>query len=196
MDLVFPPEEVPSKPEPVLTVGKWTLVPKLGRSWFNKEFREVRWSYIGSNSRSLIDTTYTRELRARLESEFGSPTQTIADLGDVKDIRTGANIQFEYWFVINDTIPLMVMDVNGPFERGLVVASDHKYRGILAEIKDAFLGRVARSESRAEYADYYYLPEQRMWFLSGYDGQRFFVNRISRPDLKLGRPILPKVLDR
>lgn len=195
MDLVFPSEEAPVKPWPLLKVSRWTLVPKLGRGWFKKEFREVRWSYIGSNSLTLIDTTYTRELRARLESEFGSPTQTIADLNDATNIRTGANIQFEYWFVINDTIPLMVMDVNGPFERGLVVASDHRYRGILAEIKEAFLGRLARSDSKARYADYYYLPEQKMWFMSGYDGERFFVDRISRPDLKLGRPILPKVTD-
>ena len=190
IELVFPPEEKPVEVSTALHVSKWTLVPKLGRSWFTREFADVRWAYIGSNTFNPIDTAYTRELRARLESEFGAPTQTLADLGSTAKLQPGQNIQFEYWFVLNDTIPLLVMDVNGPFERGLVVASEQRFRNMLPEIKEAFLGRLARSRERAPYVDYYYLNEQKLWFRTGYDGRRFFLDRIQKPDLKLGRPIL------
>lgn len=190
VEVVVPRNEpVETEPEPLITVRKWELIPKLARSWFEKEFKEVRWAYVGSNEITDLDTTFTRELRARLQAEFGAPTQTIADLEQVDKMSHAEYVQFEYWFVLNDSIPLVVMDVNGPFERGLVVASDNAYTDYLPDIKKAFLGVLTRSDERAAYVDYYYLPEQRMWFLSGYDGERFYLERIQRPDLKLGRPL-------
>lgn len=193
IDLVFPREEHVTEPQTTaLAVTSWDLIPKLGRDWFRKEFAEVRWAYIGSNSLSVLDTTFTRDLRARLEAEFGSPTQTIADLDHSKSVRPAEYIQFEYWFVVNDSIPLMVMDVNGPFERGLVVASSHSYSNILPAVKQAFIERLSNSRKKAPYADYYYLPEQRMWFLAGFDGEKHYLERISKPDLKLGRPLLER----
>lgn len=196
VDTVFPPELLISGPErPTLTVSKWELVPKLGRGWFRSKFNEAKWAYVGSNSLSVVDTTFTRDLRARLQAEFGSPTQTIADLDHSRTDRPAEYIQFEYWFVLNDSIPLMVMDVNGPFERGLVVASARSYQDVLADIKDALLGRLGETDARAAYADYYYLSEQRMWFLTGYDGEKYYIERIARPDLKLGRPLLEQKRD-
>ena len=190
IELIFPPEQEPVDEEvSILQINRWQLVPKLGRSWFEKKFDYVRWAYIGSNAIIELDTTFTRELRARLEATFGSPTQTIADLDRSQETAPADYVQFEYWFTLNDSIPLRVMDVNGPFERGLVVASDDTYRDILPELKQAFLGKIITSAEKAPYVDYYYLPEQQIWFLSGYDGRRFFVERIRKPDLKLGRPI-------
>lgn len=191
VDAIFPPPVLISESKgPALTVAKWELVPKLGREWFRRKFKGVRWAYVGSNSLSAVDTTFTRDLRARLEAEFGSPTQTIADLDHSTTVRPAEYIQFEYWFILNDSIPLMVMDVNGPFERGVVVASSQSYQAVLPDVKEALLGRLGASDARAAYADYYYLPEQRMWFLTGYDGEKYYIERITRPDLKLGRPLL------
>ena len=193
IDLVFPPEQLQEEPaEPALSVRKWETVPKLGREWFRSKFKEAMWAYVGSNTLSIIDTTFTRELRARLAAEFGSPTQTIADLDHSKQVRQAEYIQFEYWFVLNDTIPVIVMDVNGPFERGVVVASAQSYQKVLTDIKEALVERLVQSDAKAAYADYYYLPEQRMWFLTAYDGEKYFIDRISRPDLKLGRPLLER----
>lgn len=193
IELIFPTElESIDEEAPVLQINRWQLVPKLGRSWFQKKFSDVRWAYIGSNAMIELDTTFTRELRGRLEATFGTPTQTIADLDRSREKADADYVQFEYWFTLNDTIPLRVMDVNGPFERGLVVASGDTYRDILPELKQAFLGQIITSKEKAPYVDYYYLPEQQMWFLSGFDGRRFFLDRISKPDLKLGRPILDR----
>lgn len=188
---IFPAEEVipPPPPEPAISIRRSNLVPKLGRSWFQSKFDSVKWAFVGSNSWTSLDTTFTRDLRARLEAEFGSPTQTIADHDYVDRGQPKEYIQFEYWFVVNDTIPLKVMDVNGPFERGLVVATAREYHDVLPDLKEIFLGPLTESD-RAPYVDYYYLPEQRMWFLTGYDGEKYFLERIPRPDLKLGRPLL------
>lgn len=189
---VFPPElPTVEPPEPALIVSRWEVVPKLGRDWFTKKFAGTRWAFEGSNSLHRLDTTFTRDLRARLQAEFGSPTQTIADHGGSPDSDDAEYIQFEYWFVLNDTLPLRVMDVNGPFERGLVVAGPHQNREVIGDIKDEILRRLADSGERAPYVDYYHLPEQRMWFLTGYDGEKYFIERIRRPDLKLGRPLPP-----
>ncbi len=194
VDRVFPPVVPIIEPEePPLAISRWELVPKLGREWFRNKFKGVQWAYVGSNSLNIVDTTFTRELRARLQAEFGSPTQTIADLDHANTIRPTEYIQFEYWFVLNDSIPLLVMDVNGPFERGLVVASANPYQDKLPLVKEALLERIRQSDARAPYADYYYLPEQRMWFLTGYDGDKHYLERIPRPDLKLGRPLLDRV---
>lgn len=189
---IFPAEEVipPPPAEPALTIRRSSLVPKLGRTWFQSKFDSVKWSYIGSNSVTTLDTTFTRELRALLEAEFGSPTQTIADHDFIDGEQPNEYIQFEYWFVVNDTIPLKVMDVNGPFERGLVVATARRYHDVLLDLKQSFLGPLTSSQERAPYVDYYYLPEQQMWFLTGFDGEKYFLDRIRRPDLKLGRPLL------
>ncbi len=190
----FPPEIEPPAP-PRLEIREWQLIPKLGRSWFERNYGADGWSFLGNNAMTRLDTTFTREIRARLESEFGTPTQTIADLEESENLPLGDLIQFEYWFVLNDSIPLRVMDVNGPLERGVVVASEQKYRHLLPELRDRLDVHLLEHAGRAPYADYYYLPDQRMWFITGFDGRRYFLNRISKPNLRLGRPLLEKVLD-
>jgi len=193
VESIFPPEhEEALESDPGPQIFRWQLIPKLGRSWFEKEFGEARWTYIGSNELVELDTTFTRELRALLEATFGAPTQTIADLDRSGGDEPTEFVQFEYWFVLNGTIPLKVMDVNGPFERGLVVASDATFRHVLRDLKHEFLGKILLSEEKAPYVDYYFLPDLQIWFLSGYDGNRYFVDRIRRPDLKLGRPLLDR----
>lgn len=188
IELFFPPPqpEVVPEAEPPIRLAKLNLIPKLGSRWFEEEFAGTRWSYLGSNRVVSYDTTFTRELRARLEARHGAPTRTLAERFDGSD----EYIQFEYWFVVNDTIPLIIMDTNGPFERGVVVATDQSYRALLPDLKDAFLRPVMEDVSRAPYADYYYLAEQNAWFVTGFDGERYVLNRIARPNLRLGRPLL------
>lgn len=194
MSDLFPVEEVEPEEvrQPAIEIRGWNLIPKLGRGWFEKEFENTNWSFLGSNAISPLDTTFTRELRARLEAKFGAPTLTVVELDHSTPLLDGEYIQFEYWFVLNDSIPVRVMDVNGPFERGLVLASSQKYRRLLPELKQAFLGDLVSDDDRAPYVDYYFLPEQRMWFRTGFDGRRYFLDRVSRPDLKLGRPLLER----
>ena len=154
---------------------------------FEETFGNTLWAYLGSNERIPVDTMLTRQLRAMLEAYFGPPTSTV-----VEQIGTGETIseyiQFEYRFVLNDTIPVIVVDVNGPFERGVVTITDRKYRDLLPKLKRALLHPMLEKAVHAPYADYYYVSALESWFLTGFDGERFFLEGIPPPDMKQGRP--------
>ncbi len=171
-------------------IDAWRLIRRVERSWFEKKHAGTLWAYLGTESLLPIDTTLTRDLRARLEGYFGPPTQTITEVFGETDTRGARDryIQFEYWFVLNDSIPLLVMDVNGPLERGLIVSSDYRYRDILLRIRESFMEEFLRSERRAPYVDYYYNPIESSWYYAGYDGERYFLERTKTPNLALGRP--------
>jgi hypothetical protein len=165
---------------------------RLERGWFQKKFADTGWSFLGSGRYfTLFDTTKTTELRARLQAEFGDPTQELADF----TVRGGSNtlpddfVQFEYWFVVNDSIPVKVMDAGGPRDRGLIVAADQRVRDRLYALRQALL-RPLRRGTRAPYVDYWYEEETRRWYRTGFDGDRFFLERIYRSQLAPGRPTL------
>ncbi|MEZ4701703.1 MAG: hypothetical protein R2834_15295 [Rhodothermales bacterium] len=173
-------------------IDEWQLVRRLERGWFEKRYASTLWAYLGTESLMPIDTTLTRDLRARMEAYFGPPTQTITEVlgpGSGKSARD-RYIQFEYWFVLNDTIPLVVMDVNGPLERGLIVSSDYRYRDILLRIRESFMEEFLRSDRRAPYIDYYYNPIESSWYYAGFDGLRYYLERTKQPNFALGRPWL------
>lgn len=127
-----------------------------------------------------------------MEAYFGPPTQTITEaLGAGADRYTRDRyIQFEYWFVLNDSIPFVVMDVNGPLERGLIVSSDYRYRDILLRLRESFMEDFARSTRRAAYVDYYYNPIESSWYYAGFDGIRYYLERTREPNFAMGRPWL------
>lgn len=190
------PPAPPPAPEPPagLVIASSRLVRKLEYKWFEWRFRETLWSFLGSGTFSPLDTLHTRELRARLEAHFGPPTRTLVEAGDLDDLRREEIIQFEYWFVLNDSIPLVLMDVNGPLDRGLVLASDQQFRDLLFNIRETFLRPLVETDLRKPFVDYYYQYETGQWYRAGFDGQRHFLTRIPRPNLALGRPILPENL--
>ena len=152
----------------------------------------VDYYYNYASRRNPLDTVETKEIRARMQSRFGPPTRTLVELDYSRGLRREEYIQFEYWFILNDSIPMMVMDVNGPFEQGIVVAGDHRYRNILYTMRQSFLGRMMHEETLAPYVDYYYNYASRRWYRTGYDGQQFFTDPIGQPNLARGRPQLAR----
>ena len=178
--------------EKAFEVEGWRLIRKLERPWFSKKFENTLWAYLGTESLLPIDTTYTRELRAKLEAYYGPPTQTISEFlnSESKERRRDRYMQFEYWFVVNDSIPVLLMDVNGPLERGIIVSSDQRYRDILLQVRESLLKEFLHSNTRAPYVDYYYDAIRRTWYYTGFDGDTYFNEPIGRPNLTLGRPWL------
>jgi len=174
-------------PTPPPLVGSMRLIPASEANAFEETFGDTKWAYIGSNERISVDTMLTKELRAMLQAHFGAPTSTV-----VEQIGAGETaseyIQFEYRFVLNDTIPLIIVDVNGPFERGVVTMTDRKYRDLLPKLKRALLHPMLDEAVHAPYADYYYVSALESWFLTGFDGERFFLEGIPPPDMEQGRP--------
>ena len=184
-DYVPPPPEV----EP-LTINTWKQYRRLERNTFNQRFKHVNWAYLGGNHFTYVDTSFTRILRARMQKRFGAPTKTLVELDYSRNLQQEEYIQFEYWFVLNDSIPFIVMDVNGPFDRGFVIMSDEKYRDHLLTLRQQFLGDLYE-DSPAPYVDYYYDYRRRQWYRTGFDGRRFFTFAIGQPNLAAGRPQLP-----
>jgi len=165
-------------------------VRKLERPAFVERFGSVPWAFYQGRTFSVLDTTRTPELRSRLEAHFGPPTRTLAEVDSVESRRREEVIEFEYWLVVNDSIEVAVLDVNGFLDRGLVFASDSRYRDRMADLRAAVLGRLEDPVRRAAFADYYYHIDSRSWFVSGFDGASFFTRRIVRPDLTRGRPFV------
>lgn len=184
----YPAEPVP-EPTGFEIHSMEQVEPAKRRNWANY-FAETKWAYLGSNFLTELDTTYTRILRGRLQAAFGDPTRTLGELSYVRNLNLEEYIQFEYWFVLNDTIPVRVMDTNGPFDRGLVVAVDNRFRDALVELREALLGSVERGASLGVYVDYFYSRPRRRWYRTGFDGRRFFIEPIAEPNLARGRPQL------
>ena len=180
-------EEGPSFP-----IEEVRRIRDLERSWFRARYGDTEWSFLGSGARlTVLDTTRTRELRARLQAQFGDPTLTPAEVdldewGRRPDSTREDLVQFAYWFVVNDSIPVRVTDANGPSARGLIVSTDRAYRDRLRALRGALLDPLRREE-RAPYVDYYYEDETRRWYRVGFDGQSFFREQISRRDIVRGR---------
>ena len=177
-------------PDPLDTfdAASFRYIPKLRRSGIQGLFENTKWAFMGTSSRSGLDTTRTTDLRSRLEHFYGPPTRTLVETGFADSLRKEDIIQFEYWFVLDDSVAITVIDVNGPWDRGIVLAADMRFRSELTTIKKHLLQQLVSSVDRKEYVDYYFNYDRNEWYLTGYDGQTFFDRRILKPDLTLGRP--------
>ncbi len=128
-----------------------------------------------------LDDKQTNEIRARLQAEFGAPTQTLRDLLNQPNFRPGKAIQFEYWFMVNDSIPLIVLDWNGPFGSGLTYGGASKYIDLMPQIKREFVQKLLAVEDFGEYEDYFYSPEKEQWYSVSYKDGKFKNTEIDSP---------------
>ena len=151
------------------------------RQNFEERFEDIKWTGQGLYNNSTIDRIPTIELRSRLQAAFGDPTQTIKDLIN-NNFRPGKAIQFEYWFIIDGEMPLMVLDLDGPFANGLVYVGASRYIDLMPQVKRT-LNRMLMGEEGvpAEYSDYFYSPEREQWFLVKFEDGEYSQDPISRP---------------
>ena len=177
--------------EPVgFVVSSWRLIAQTEADWERLGFHSLEWAFLGNTTLFRVDTLLTKDIRARLEFHFGPPTVTLVEEEVLPDSTNEDIIQFEYWFVINDSLPIVLIDVNGPWDRGVVMSVPSPYREILPDIKEAFLGQLASSDERMPFADYYFNSEQEQWYVTVFDGASFYDVRTEPPNLQLGRPRL------
>jgi len=182
-------------PLPLFAVESWEKISHLRAPVFQDGFDSTQWAFTGSNSRSPVDTMRTADLRSRFQTVFGAPTVTLVDTPDPDSLQREQVIEFEYWFMLNDSVRVVVLDVNGPWDRGVVVAADQRYRSHLAVIKRDFLEQLIPDADRTPFTDYFYNVDQKAWYLTGFDGASFFDRRIERPDMSTGRPAPIRVAD-
>jgi hypothetical protein len=117
-----------------------------------------------------------------LQAVFGDPTQKIGDLINERNFRPGKAVQFEYWFIIDEQMPLMILDLDGPFENGLVYVGASRYIDMMPQVKRV-LNRMLMDESEElePFSDYFYSPERDQWYLVEYQDGEFVHEVIDRP---------------
>jgi len=178
---------VPLIRDPFL-ITSWHKISFPETPHYASRFDSTRWAFIGSTSLSKIDTLETRDIRARLEAQFGRPTLTLVERALPEAARREDYIEFEYWFILNNEIPLILIDVNGPWDRGIVVAAPAELRDDLRSIKSTFLGQLTAESTRKPFADYYYNFDRDSWYVTGFNGASFFDVRTARPPKGTPRP--------
>lgn len=152
------------------------------RNEFQRRFADINWTGQGLYNPTTIDRIPTIELRSRLQAVFGDPTQTIDDLINKRNFRPGKAIQFEYWFIIDNEMPLMVLDLDGPFENGLVYVGASRFIDLMPQVKRTFNRLLMGDEGEpAEFEDYFYSPERQQWYLVQYKDGEFKRDMIDRP---------------
>jgi hypothetical protein len=177
---VPPPLPEPEPVSPRLDRIEWDRVAPAEQAAFLDRFGEALWSVEGMEAFTPVDTLATPEVRARLFGAFGAPTRTAIARG-VEGFEGSIDVQFEYWFVVNDSIPFVALDADGPFGRGLVLAGDYADTEVLGQLKRDLTHRLLRDDRLMPYVDYYYSRSRDQWFRTGFDGTDYYAEEIDRP---------------
>jgi uncharacterized protein YbaR (Trm112 family) len=157
-------------------------VDRSERAEFQELFSSINWTGQGLYNPTTIDRIPTIELRSRLQAVFGDPTQKIGDLINSENYRPGKAVQFEYWFIIDDEIPMMVLDLDGPFENGLVYVGASRYIDLMPQVKRTFTRLLMNEgDSLAAFSDFFYSPERDQWYEVAYRDGEFEREIIDRP---------------
>lgn len=151
------------------------------RELFEERFREIAWTGQGLYNSTIIDKIPTMEVRGRLQARFGDPTVKIQDLLG-KDFRPGKAIQFEYWFIVDGEMPLMILDLDGPFENGLVYVGASRFIDRMPAVKRALTRALMEETSGpSPYRDYFYSPEREQWYLVRFEQGEFHRDPVDTP---------------
>ena len=163
-----------------LATLRWRKVEAGAQGAFLEQYGEAYWQAAPPLRGSAVDSLDTPTLRGRLQAAFGGPTRN-ADAQRRYGYGGSEHIQFEYWFVVNDSIPVLALDLDGPFGRGLLVASDEPHEGLLPHLKRDLSARLAAVRREDPWVDYYHAFERRAWFRTGFNGAERFTVEVRAP---------------
>lgn len=152
------------------------------RQEFMQRFSNIKWTGQGLYGDTGIDDIQTDTLRAWLQAVYGNPTQTLEDNIKKSNFRPAEAIQFEYWFTVDDSIPLMVLDIDGPFGEGLVYGGASRYIDLMPQIKRTLTRELLAVKQPVKYQDYFYSPERQQWFNVQFTGSEFVTEKIDAPE--------------
>lgn len=160
-----------------LTTVEWRKYPAEEQGEFLALYYEAFWR--AAWAPHPLDTLHTPAMRGRLNGVFGAPTRNAA-AREQEGYAGSEYVQFEYWLEVNEEIPVLVMDAEGPFGRGVLLAIDESYLEYFDDIKLDLFNRLDNAEP-VPYADYYHSRDENQWYRTGYDGEAYFTNETRRP---------------
>ena len=159
---------------------RWEKVRPADQGPFLEQYGEAFWVSAATSGRAPVDTTNTAVLRGKLQAAFGDPTRN-GDAQRRHGYGGSERVQFEYWFAVNDTIPVIVLDLDGPFGRGLMIAADEAQASLLPALKRDLAARLAAERSPDPWLDYYHSSERGAWYRVGYNGAERYVREVRAP---------------
>jgi hypothetical protein len=74
----------------------------------------------------------------------------------------------------------MVLDLEGPFDNGLVYVGASRYVDLMPQVKRT-LTKELRDASPKEYVDYFYSPERSQWYKVSYLAGEYKKEEIKKP---------------
>ena len=157
----------------------WDKVEPDAQGVFLEQYREAYWQAAQPVRGLALDTVGTHTLRGQLQAAFGGPTRN-ADAQRRYGYGGSEFIQFEYWFVVNDSIPVLALDIDGPFGRGLLIASDEPHAALLPRLKADLSARLD-GRRPDPWVDYYHAYERRTWYRTGFNGTEGFTIDVRAP---------------
>lgn len=173
---VFPAPAAMAQQTDAFTEAEIVKVERVDAATFQRRFSNTRWTGQGMQGITDIDRIPSMELRARLQTVFGDPTRTLDDLAFRPNFRMAEAIQYEYWFIVNDRYPMMILDIDGPFARGLVYAVSVSYIDLMPQIKRALSRMIMEPTELSNFTDVFYSPERGNWYeISFRDGEFNYV---------------------
>lgn len=173
---VFPAPSALAQLTDAFTEAEIVKVERVDAATFQRRFSNTRWTGQGMQGITDIDRIPSMELRARLQTVFGDPTRTLDDLAFRPNFRMAEAIQYEYWFIVNDRYPMMILDIDGPFARGLVYAVSVSYIDLMPQIKRALSRKLMEPTELSNFSDVFYSPERGNWYeISFRDGEFNYV---------------------
>jgi hypothetical protein len=156
-------------------------VPHSKRQVFQRKYIDhIKQTGRGLYQNSRLDTISTNKLRARLQKLFGDPTVTIKDLIYKPNFRPGMAIEFEYWFVVDEKYPLLVLDSKGPFGKELVYTAASRYIDLMPQIMRDFTKMLYQAKP-APFMDYYYAADKEKWYKVQYKDGKYLTKHIQSP---------------
>ena len=162
-----------------LATLSWRKIEPGNQQDFVEQYAEAYWQAADPRP-SLVDSLDTAALRGRLQAAFGDPTRN-ADAQRRHGYGGSEYVQFEYWFVVNDSIPLLALDIDGPFGRGLLIATDEPHGDLLQDLKASLSARLETARRPDPWVDYYHSYERGEWYRTGFNGDESFTVAVRRP---------------
>jgi hypothetical protein len=149
---------------------------------FSQQYiRTMQWTGQGFQAAAPMDFIPAVELRARFQAVYGDPSRRLEDLILKPGFRLAEAIQYEYWFIVDEKIPIMVLDIDGPFATGLVYAGPIIYIDYFPEIKRTLSAELLKVNRLEEFTDMFYSPERNQWYEISYKNGEFKTEEINRP---------------
>lgn len=162
-----------------LATLRWEKVEPDEQGAFVERYREAYWQ-AANRSRIPLDTMGTPALRGRLQAAFGDPTRN-ADAQRRYGYGGSEYVQFEYWFIVNDSIPVLALDLDGPFGSGLLVAGDERHEEFLGDLKRDLSRQLLAVRFPDPWVDYYHAFDREAWYRTGYNGAEYFTREVRAP---------------